>query len=236
MDKEFKSFFKVVGGNEGDKCNHPTRLDTYGWSGGKDSIVLGELCERAGIHDCVLVVCDLEYKAFVDWVNEHKPKGLEIINTHQDMEWLVKHPDMLFPQSSTNAAKWFHIVQHKGQTEYFKKHKLDMILLGRRRADGNYVGKDGMYTNNLGVTRYSPIANWTHEDVLAYIYYYKTPMPPIYDWKNGYLCGTHCWPARQWTGSVENGWQEVYDIDSTIVEEASQYFDSAKLVLERNRK
>lgn len=27
---EFKSFHKTVGGNEGDKCNYPTRLDTYG--------------------------------------------------------------------------------------------------------------------------------------------------------------------------------------------------------------
>lgn len=28
--KEFKSFYKTVGGNEGSKCNYPTRLDTYG--------------------------------------------------------------------------------------------------------------------------------------------------------------------------------------------------------------
>lgn len=28
--KEFKSFFKTVGGNEGDKCKYPTRLDPYG--------------------------------------------------------------------------------------------------------------------------------------------------------------------------------------------------------------
>ncbi len=28
--KEFKSFFKTVGGNEGGKCGYPTRLDTYG--------------------------------------------------------------------------------------------------------------------------------------------------------------------------------------------------------------
>lgn len=27
---EFKSFFKTVGGNEGDKCQYSTRLDTYG--------------------------------------------------------------------------------------------------------------------------------------------------------------------------------------------------------------
>jgi DNA repair photolyase len=30
MEKEFKSFLKTVGGNEGDKCHYPTRLDLYG--------------------------------------------------------------------------------------------------------------------------------------------------------------------------------------------------------------
>lgn len=30
MSKEFKSFYKQVGGNEGSKCAHPIRLDTYG--------------------------------------------------------------------------------------------------------------------------------------------------------------------------------------------------------------
>ena len=30
MSKEFKSFYKQVGGNEGDKCHYSTRLDTYG--------------------------------------------------------------------------------------------------------------------------------------------------------------------------------------------------------------
>ena len=30
MAKEFKSFYKKVGGNEGDKCKHNVRLDTYG--------------------------------------------------------------------------------------------------------------------------------------------------------------------------------------------------------------
>lgn len=30
MEREFKSFFKTVGGNEGSVCKYPTRLDTYG--------------------------------------------------------------------------------------------------------------------------------------------------------------------------------------------------------------
>ena len=34
--KEYKSFYKAVGGNEGDKCNYSTRLDTYGCGCGHD--------------------------------------------------------------------------------------------------------------------------------------------------------------------------------------------------------
>lgn len=204
----------------------------YCWSAGKDSIVLGDLCRRAGVKNCVLVVSDLEYPAFTRWVDENKPEGLTMINTHQDIDWLSKHPNMLFPQKSKEAAQWFHIVQHRGQAQYYRDNSLDMLILGRRRADGNYVGRGtNIYTNAQGVTRFSPIADWSHELVLAYIDYYKLALPPIYGWKNGYLCGTHPWPARQWTGSIENGWREVYDIDHTIVEEAAEKIDSAKMFL-----
>ena len=30
MPNEYKSFYKEVGGNEGDKCHYNARLDTYG--------------------------------------------------------------------------------------------------------------------------------------------------------------------------------------------------------------
>lgn len=124
----------------------------FAWSGGKDSLVLEKVCEMAGIHDCLMAVCDLEYPAFVEWVESHKPKKLEIINTGQDMDWLLKHQNMLFPQKSNVAAQWFHMVQHRGQARYYKAHDLDMLLLGRRRADGNYVGKgSNIYTDGKGV-------------------------------------------------------------------------------------
>lgn len=205
----------------------------YCWSGGKDSIVLGHICEEGGIHESVLVVCDLEYPAFTDWIEQEKPEGLSIINTGQDLEWLKRHEDMLFPQQSDKAALWFHIIQHRGQDQYYRANDLDMILLGRRRADGNYVGRgNNIYTNNRGVTRFSPLSDWTHEELLAYIHYYELPMPPIYNWPNGYLCGTHPWPARQHTGSIMNGYKEVYSIDPSIVVEASEYLDSAKAFLD----
>lgn len=145
------------------------------------------------------------------------------------MKWLAAHPQMLFPQDSKYASMWFQIVQHRGQAKYYKENQLDMMLLGRRRADGNYVGRgDNIYTNNQGVTRYSPLSDWTHEQMLAYIHYHNLEMPPIYDWKNGYLCGTHPWPARQWTGSVGNAWAEIYEIDGSIVTEAAEHIQSAK--------
>ena len=203
----------------------------YSWSAGKDSLVLEKICEAAGIKACVLVICDLEYPAFINWVEAHKPPELTVINTGQDIKWLAAHPQMLFPQDSKTAAQWFHIVQHRGQAKYYKDNGLDILLLGRRRADGNYVGKgDNIYTNGQGITRYSPLADWTHEEILAYIHYYDVPMPPIYGWKNGYTCGTHPWPARQWTETKDNGWKEIFEIDPTIIEKASEYFPEAKAI------
>lgn len=201
----------------------------YAWSGGKDSLVLGEICRMAGITECMLAVCDLEYPAFMTWIEEHKPAGVEIINTGQGIEWLKKHPEMLFPKDSKTAARWFAIVQHKAQAQYHRAHELDVILLGRRRADGNYCGRgSNIYTDGKGVTRYSPLASWKHEAVLAYIHYYSVPMPPLYGWSNGYLCGTHPWPARQHTETEENAWKEVFEIDPGIVREAAKAFPGAK--------
>ena len=209
----------------------------YSWSGGKDSLVLGEICRQAGIIPCVLVICNLEYKGFLEWVEGNKPPELSIINTGQDINWLAAHPDMLFPQDSKHAARWFQIVQHRGQTKYYKENGLDMLLLGRRRADGNYVGKgSNIYTNGQGITRYSPLSEWTHEQILAYIHYNNLKMPPIYDWENGYLCGTHPWPARQWTGTEAEGWAQIYAIDSSIVTEAAGYFPGAEEYLSNAEK
>lgn len=201
----------------------------YAWSGGKDSIVLGNICERANITKSMVGVCDLEYPVFLSWIEENKPKGCEIVNVGLGLDWLAKHPEMLFPNDCTKAGRWFSIVQHKAQKIYFKNQNLDILVLGRRHADGNYTGKgSNIYTDGKGVTRYSPLADWKHEHILAYIYYNKLSLPPIYGWKNGYVCGTHPWPARQYTENISNGWQEIYDIDPAIVKAAAEKIESAK--------
>lgn len=220
-----KTLFEIVDRVKGKSA-------AYAWSGGKDSIVLGDICKKAGITMSVIGICNLEYPAFLDWIEKHKPEQCKIVNTGQDIEWLAKHQDMLFPQESKKAARWFSIVQHTAQCRYYKDTNLDIILLGRRKADGNYVGNNGVYTDRNGIMRYSPLAEWSHEHILAYIHYFEMELPPIYAWKNGYLCGTHPWAARQWTDSIENGWKEVFDIDSSIVVNAANYIESAKVFLQ----
>lgn len=174
----------------------------------------------------------IEYPGFVEWCKAHAPKGLTIVdNPKLDIKYVADHPEMLFPTNSKYAAQWFHILQHRGQAIYFKEQHLDIICLGRRLQDGNHVGGKGhnIYTDAKGVTRFSPIAHWKHEDVMAVIHYFlNDQQPPLYNWKNGYIVGTGVWPARQWVGTTQNGWQELWDINPQMVKDAAPYIASAK--------
>ena len=205
----------------------------YAWSGGKDSLVIAGICQSLGIEDCVFGHNDLEYPAFLAWCMEHKPERCEVINTGQNLAWLAKRPAMLFPHKSAVISRWFELVQKAAIRRYCNAQQLDMIIVGHRKADGNYVGRGtNVCSNNAGVTRFSPLADWPHELVLAYIHYNKVPMPPIYGWKDGYRCGTHPWPSRMGMKSVAEGWADVYEIDPAIVIQAAEKIDSAARFLE----
>jgi 3'-phosphoadenosine 5'-phosphosulfate sulfotransferase (PAPS reductase)/FAD synthetase len=208
------------------------RRVAFAWSGGKDSLALEVVMQVAGIRPCLMGICELEYPEFLRWVTRHMPDELEVINTGLDLPWLAQNADLLFPQDASTAARWFRLIQHTAQEQYFKTRNLDVLILGRRHADGNFTGLDGMYANRQGVVRYSPLRYWTHEDVLAVCAYCNVQMPPGYSWPNGFVVGTGAWPARQWTRTPEQGWREVFQIDPSIVEQAAPYLPSARTFLE----
>lgn len=203
----------------------------FAWSGGKDSIVLADICRKAGITDCVFAHSELEYPAFLAWCLANRPEGCEVINVGLNLDWLSTHQEMLFPKSK-GLNRWYQLIQRKAFTQYFFTRELDMLLVGHRRADGNVVGPDGVVTKKSGETRYAPLADWPHELILAYIHYHGLPLPPIYGWKNGYRCGTHPWPSRMYMGSAEQGYREVYEIDPEIVVQAAEKLSSARHFLE----
>lgn len=210
------------------------KRSAFAWSGGKDSVVLALIAQQAGVHECVLGICDLEYPAFLAWVTAHMPPRLEVVNTGLDLAWLAANPQMLFPQHASLAAQWFAKVQHAAQRRYYRANGLDAILLGRRRDDGNFVGRGGANWYDCdGMVRYSPLADWTHADVFAAIDHYGLDLPPFYGWPRGYRCGTHPWAARQWCHGVAHGWHEVHTIDPSIVRAAADVIPSAAMYLER---
>lgn len=202
------------------------------WSGGKDSIVLADICSNLGITNCMFAHTDLEYPAFLKWCMDNKPANCEVINTGQDLKWLADRPHMLFPKGA-NLNKWYQGVQRAAFTKYFFDKKLDMILVGHRKADGNFVGTNNIITKSTGEVRYSPLADWPHEMILAYIHYHNLPLPPIYEWKDGFKCGTHPWPSRMYMSSLEQGYEEVYEIDSSILVAAADVIESARCFLEK---
>lgn len=205
----------------------------YAWSGGSDSSILTCLCKKAGVIPCMIGICDLEYPAFIAWMEEHAPDELSVINTGQDLEWLSEHNEMLFPHGSALASRWYAIVQQAAQREYAKRNGMDIMVLGRRKADSNYVGRGtNIYTDGNGVTRYSPMSEWKHAHVLAYIKYRGLQLPPLYQWENGFRNGTHPWPARQYVSSVADGWRVIYGIDASIVKNAAAKIGSARDFLE----
>jgi hypothetical protein len=204
----------------------------FGWSGGKDSLVLAQLCAWAGVEPCVLALTHLEYPEFLRWVTAQMPPGLTVVNTGLDLDWLARHPEMLFPQDGATAGKWFRLVQHTGQERYYRAERLDRLFIGRRRADGNYCGPAGESVyESRGIVRSSPIASWSHAAVVAFNVYFDRPLPPCYDWPNGFRVGTGPWAARQYTGSIPNGWREVFTIDPTIVQAAATRIPSARAFL-----
>lgn len=217
------------------RANKPART-AFAWSGGKDSQAVRVIAEGAGIGECMLAICDLEYPDFLTWVTSEMPPLLTVEYLDRDVRWLQGHPDMLFPQTAAAAARWFKNVQHAGQERYYRQYKLDTIILGRRRQDGNFVGHDGrnQYTTK-GITRWSPIADWTHDEVLACLHYEGLPLPPCYHWPRGFRVGSGPWPARQWCRDEAHGWDEIWIIDRTIVLDMAPHFPGAAACIERHQ-
>lgn len=216
------------------------RRPAFGWSGGKDSLALEEVARAAGLDTAVLVISGLEYPDFLSWATDNMPWGLTVeCRSGLNHRWLAEHPEMLFPQDSGTAAKWFALVQHAGQRAYCARTGTDVLLLGRRIADGNFMGPRTSlgheYRDKGGFIRYSPIGDWSHEDVLHVLAAADIELPPCYGWARGFRVGTGPWPARQWTGSVEAGWDEVTEIDPGLVRTAArQGIAGAAEALERS--
>ncbi len=200
----------------------------YAWSGGKDSLALQIIMEKMGIDKGIAAISkELEYTNFLQYIYKNIPKGIEIINIPVKFEYLNKHLELLFPQDSVNMSKWYKMIQHTAQNKYIKKNSIDILILGRRKQDGNYTGKNNVYSKkNQSAIMYSPLADWKHEDILAVLYYYDIKLPDIYYMENGFNTGTHNIFARM--GDKRKNLEEVYKYDKKLLEKLAPHIDLIK--------
>ena len=203
----------------------------YATSGGKDSIALTPVMEAAGVRRAVWgMMPPFEFPEFMRWCEDNLPDYVDAEPQNlYDLSWLAQNRDKLFPADASSGYWWSMAGTRWSQTTYYKKNNLDMIVMGRRRIDGNFIGKErGVHTNRQGFTQYCPIRDWSHELTLAVCHYFTTGIPEmVYDSDDGFSDGTGSWPSRQHTGSWDNGWRRTWKIDPSRVEEAADYIPEA---------
>lgn len=199
----------------------------YGWSGGKDALVLEKICDMSGIQDRLLIKTDLEYHDFLDFLNERIDDRTTVVTTRHDIEWLSKNPENLFPFDRKYVGDY--MVELRRQMEkHFFNNNLDQFIIGLRIADGNNV-PSRIIENKNGYTKNSPIKDWTHEELLAFIYYHDIELPKIYSYERTFnnSTGPYYKMIRKKGEPIENKWDYLYRHDKLRMKEAARYFESA---------
>lgn len=212
-----------------------------GWIAGKDSLALDHILRKSGIRYTPIMWRGVnEYPSMTRWIAANKPYGLieEVIDKYS-LPFLEKHPEYLFCSNGTRqkwmATKWAR------QRKDISKHGFDLFITGRRLKDGNICGsKESGYVTrkpNATYASFSPLAEWTHEQLLAYIKYENIALPPFYSYERGFLIGSVAmgeWTERPMLNKTEDEvWDELYAIDPTIVTNASRVLTKARRYLEK---
>ena len=109
--KEFKSFFKTVSGNEGNKCHYPTRLDTYGCG-----------CQ----HDCKYCYAKslLDFRKLWD---AHNPAIVNIQKVHRVITRHLKEGDIVRLGGMTDC---FQPIEKTARATYRTIQELNKYNIG----------------------------------------------------------------------------------------------------------
>ena len=197
----------------------------YAWSGGKDSIVLYDVLQKSGIDRVggILALYEHEFPEFLDWIKGNAPADIQIGKTYAFTDdFLNKHPEYLFPME-TKYKDAYLPPRWKVQNNFIKENRVDCMILGRRLADGNNCGKKdtGYVTVSKTGCKFNPIAEWTHEEILAYIRHNNLPLPPTYFYENGFKAGTQVWTEkRRINGHFFETFDLLMSIDPRIIEQS----------------
>lgn len=212
------------------------------WSGGKDSLVMYDVLKRAGIpmRGGVVILHQNEYPSFERWLRLHAPQEATFRRSQDlTLEFINEHPDYLFPVDAkpqqAYTGDWL-----KELKRWFDEQELQVVVNGHRIIDGNICHKDeyGFHymTRKDGLVKYSIIADWSHEQVLAYIRHHDLELPHPYFWPNGFRFGTHQWTERRrLNGSYYDTLDELMQLEPSVVYNAADKLDIVRKYLEERK-
>lgn len=212
----------------------------YAWSGGKDSIVAYDILKMSGvpIKKGVFVEYYNEYPAFIKWCYDNAPDKLEFRGkVGYTLEQLEENQKLLFPEfEDKNSIASYNPHRWRVQNQFCLDHKIDVLIMGRRVDDGNFCGKREKHfltKNKKAVDKFNIIADWTYEELLAYMRYFNSKLPPIYYWERGFQKGTHVWTesGRLSDYPYSKNWDYLMSVDESIVYDASKVLSSARIYL-----
>lgn len=170
----------------------------WGWSGGKDSLALEIIMERADIDATPVVIRgrdEFQLAQVLDWHHKNIPEGSILIHHEIDFPMLKRKPELLFPEARY-VPFWVDMSFRKNWPKVCHKHGFDGIIVGHRTADGNWSPQVDVKSAS-GFRRIAPIRHWGHEELMAVIKHLgKKPVSPAYDLERGWMMGSVDWPQR----------------------------------------
>lgn len=221
------------------KTSHNFTNICNGWCGGKDSLVLQKLIDKSMIQSTPIHwEYSEEFPCVRDWYKSNRPKNciVEVLRFF-DLNFLENNNDYLFCKGNTRK-EWISkklIIQDKD----IKKYQFDLFITGRRKLDGNQCGKkeNNYLTKKQNYSVFNPIAEWTNEELLAYLRYNNIELPPSYWFKTGFISGTGAWTDYDCLGRSDfEVLDELYQIDKRIIKEAYPLSITKQRMMSRNIK
>ncbi len=197
---------------------------SFCWSGGKDSLALETVVNAAGLSGgagVCGVAADIEVPSALSWYRAHRPEGVVEFNKDEyDFDWLAANPQFIFPTGGKEVQIFTNTVTRWSQHKFLTENGRHLMLLGRRRSDGNWFPATPYNIHDsAGGLWFSPIRSWTHELTLAVIHYAGMTIPPVYSWSRGWQTGTGPWPGWR----MNDGWDYLAEVDPDLATRAQTY-------------
>jgi 3'-phosphoadenosine 5'-phosphosulfate sulfotransferase (PAPS reductase)/FAD synthetase len=167
---------KALGSIESFLPDHPNSLLAY--SGGKDGLVVSHLVNRVAP---IPGVCETSFyfdKQEEDIRATAERLGIKVVYRDSlDFDWLRRHPDFLFSDSSSIRSRTFAIRQQSTVAREVRRGSYTAAIYGRRTEENTV--KAERYTAK-GFEQFHPIREWKTSHIWEYIEKHKIGIPWFY--------------------------------------------------------